>query len=117
MSLESRINSLIGAYAGGRVYAVTAPDGVAAPFAVWQRIVSTPVTTHDAEQYLNETVIQVACYAETFTAALGLRTDVIAALVGNHAEGPISLSSKRDTYEDAVSLYRCDADFSAWDGN
>jgi hypothetical protein len=84
---------------------------------MWQRIVTTPQTTQDTGAILKASLVQVSCYASTFTAADELRAEALALLEGNHPEGPIILQDERDSFEEEANLHRADADILVWDSD
>jgi len=112
MSASARINTLIGigTTAGPRVWAGKAQDGARPPYIIVQSIVETPVNSHDATASLKQAIVQISCYAKTFTAARDLADSVVPLIEGNHSEGAIFIESRREDYEDAVELHRQDID-------
>lgn len=119
MSVDTRLKTLIGTgtAAGVRVFDTQAPTNTAAPHIVWQEIVGTPLNTHEATATISSTLVQIACYAASSTAAKALRASVIVLIEGNHAAGPISVESIRTTFDEESELYRADADVLVWDGS
>jgi hypothetical protein len=118
MSVASRIATLIGigTTAGERVWAVQSSASPLAPYIIFQPIVSTPVNTHEAVSTLSSALVQVSCYGLTYTAAINLRAQVRALLEGHHADGPITVESERETYEQEATpgLHRADIDVNVW---
>lgn len=120
MSLGSSIyatliaDSAVAALVSDRVYKVRAPQGVLAPYVVWQGIGSDPGVTHTGPSGATERLVQFACFAATAEAASTLRDAVVAALDGvalpNGDNGTLE-DDNRDSYEEPVNLYRADADF------
>lgn len=97
-----------------RIYKITAPQGTAAPYIVWQGIGSDPGITHSGPAGAIERMVQFACFAATPEAATAVREALVAALDGvelaNGDNGTLE-DDNRDGYDDAVNLYRADADF------
>lgn len=107
-------NAGVTAIAGDRSYPVQAPQSAALPFVVWQRIATVPINSHDGPAGLDQTTMQFACFAATFTAAHDLRNAVRAAIedvtLGNSARGVVT--SIRDTVENepVPPVFRSDVD-------
>lgn len=99
---------------GSRIYSVSAPDGVAAPFVVFQQISSDPGQSHREATGGTFRLFQFACFAATPKAARALRDAVIATLDGvtlSNGDNP-TLSDERDgDVSDDAKLFRADADF------
>lgn len=106
-------NTLIGGSTAPRIYPTTAPQGATVPYVIWQQITATPAETHSDATLVRHNLVQFACFAETFEEADALREALITAYDNVELTGGDSptLQDVRDGYEDAVSLYRCDADF------
>jgi hypothetical protein len=113
MSLETIVQSRIGALNSGRVFAVQAPEGTVWPVIVWQRISSASVTTHDGATDFYQVRVQATCYASTATAARALREQVVAAMETSDT----TVADKGEGYEEAAEVYRADADFMVWANN
>lgn len=118
MSASARIISLIGigTTAGERVWRLKAKDSTQTPFIIVQSIVETPTNTHEAVATQKQTLVQISCYALSFTASLSLADAVVALIEGHHAEGPIYIESRREDFDEGVSpgLYRQDIDATVW---
>ena len=104
----------ITAIAGDRSYPVEAPQSAVAPYVVWQRVSTVPINSHDGPAALDQTSVQFACYAETFTAAHDLRNAVRAALedvtLGNSARGIVTNIRDTKESEPVPPLFRSDVD-------
>lgn len=119
MSLESGIfsaltnDAALSALVGSRVYPVIAPQGVTAPFVVYQPIAAIPATTRGEAHEISETLVQFSCYGETYAAATQVRAALVAALdcVAIAGGDSPTLQDERSDYEEAVELHRADADF------
>ena len=120
MSLGSSIyaallaDAAVNALVSDRIYKLRAPQGVLAPYVVWQGIGSDPGVTHTGPSGATERLVQFACFAVTAEGASDLRDAVVAALDGvelaNGDNGTLE-DDNRESYEEPVSLYRADADF------
>lgn len=104
----------ITAIAGDRSYPVEAPQSAVAPYVVWQRVSTVPINSHDGPAALDQTSVQFACYAETFTAANDLRNAVRSALedvtLGNSASGIVTNIRDTKESEPVPPLFRSDVD-------
>jgi hypothetical protein len=110
----SGLTDLLGTGSAMRFYKLNPPQGVAAPYIIWQGIGGRPATVHGAAVSLSFASVQFACFATTPEGASALRKALIAAfdnvLLGNSQRGTLQ-DDNRDDYEEAVNLYRADADF------
>lgn len=123
MSLESSIfnalsdvasatAALIGSGTDCRAYPVQAPAGVTVPYVIFQPISSDPDQTHGGASEIAFDLVQFACFATSAAAARALRDAVVSDLDGAAlATGKPTLQDRRSSYEPAVDLHRCDADF------
>lgn len=107
-------DAAVAAIIGTRIYPVRAPQGVSAPYVIFQQIGSDPDATHNEPAGAIHRMFQFACFATTYEAAIALRDAVIAALDDaalSTGESP-TLEDERDgDFDDAIELYRSDADF------
>jgi len=102
--------------APGAIYPGTVPAEARAPYIVMQQISGAPAMTH-GEPAGDATVraFQFACFAPGAAAALALRDAVIAALDGvalATGETPTLTDERDGGFDEAVYLYRADADIS-----
>ena len=108
------LTALLGTGSAIRFYKLNPPQGVAAPYIIWQGVTSIPGTVHIGATGATERIIQFACFAATSAGAQALRDALIAAFDGitlsNGDNGTLEDDS-RDDYDEAVQLYRADADF------
>jgi hypothetical protein len=114
MSLGSIVTARIGALAGGRVYCLAAPQGVALPYIVWTPIASVPQTTQQDYAGLTESSIQVDCVDTTAAGSDALRSLAIAAMCAGHDDtNPDDVG--RMLYDESVEpapIYDAQADFT-----
>ena len=107
-------NAPLVALVGSRIYKLTAPQGAVAPYVVWQGISSNPGAVHVGATGATERIYQFACFAATAEAATAVREALIAAIdgvaLGNGDTGTLE-DDARDDYDEALQLYRADADF------
>jgi hypothetical protein len=95
-----------------RVYPIMAPDGVAKPYIVYQRVLSNTENTLSGNAGITNTRMQLDIYADTYAGAQALFGQ-LDALMSGWAVQNISLHSQ-DLYESAVKLYRVLAEYSIW---
>lgn len=103
----------VAALVADRIYPVRAPQGVAAPYVIFQHVASDPATTHGEPAGAVHRMFQFACFAATYEAAGDLRDAVTAALddVALATGERPSLEDERDgDFDDAVGLHRADCD-------
>lgn len=117
MSLETQVQSRLAPVLPGKVFAVFAPAGTTGDKIVWQTISSVPENSHDATADLYQSRVQVTAYSATLAQARTLRNSCVAALEGNHSDGPIMVVDKSENYETEAAIYRADADFYVWANN
>lgn len=114
-STEAGLTALIGSGADARIYKLQIPQGGAtAPYIIWQTVSGLPMRTHNAPVDLSFATVQFACFATTPEGATTLREALIAAFDNvelSHGETAVLQEDGRDDYEEAVQLYRADADF------
>lgn len=123
LTADAGVRTLVRSQGVTRVNWVTAPQGVARPNIVLQRISGVRDTPMDGPSGLIETLVQVDCYGLTYASAKGVARAVEAVLSGysgtSDAEyfGGIFLVNERDGYEDEASpdkLFRVSMDFRIW---
>lgn len=118
MSLETQIQSRISSLAGVQVYAMQAEKNKRPPYIVWQDISGVPQNTHEDVATIKKSLVQIACYSTVSAAAAkAIRSDAIAALEGNHSDGPIYVSIERDSFDDDAAAFRADVDVTVWSGS
>jgi hypothetical protein len=107
-------NAGVAAIAGDRIYPLTGAEGVQAPHIIFELVYADPAASLTGATASAHRLYQIACYAPGAAVAYALRAAVIAALDGVAlSTGDIpTLEDERDSYEDAVRLYRADADFT-----
>lgn len=101
-----------GTDAGARVYPVVAPDGVAKPYAVCQRVVFNSENVLSGSSGLTNTRMQVDSYAQTNAGADALASQ-IDALMAAWTKRNSSLGGQ-DLYESDTKLHRVQSDYSIW---
>lgn len=97
-----------------RVFPIIAPINTPAPYIVYQRISTTPATTHGEAAQTSHVLVQFSCYAETYAEAQTLRAAVVADLDNEALADGVRgvLQDERDSFEPAVDLHRADADLT-----
>jgi hypothetical protein len=107
-------DTALSALVGTRIFPAIAPANTATPYVVWQKIASSYASTHAEAAGQGIDLIQFACFASTFDAADAVRAALISTLdnqsLSNGAKP--QLDDERDSYEESVELFRCDADFT-----
>lgn len=107
-------DTAVAAIVSTRIYPVRAPQGVPAPYVIFQQVASDPADTHREASGAIHRMFQFACFATTYEGAIALRDAVTAALDSvalSTGESP-TLEDERDgDFDDAIELYRADTDF------
>lgn len=98
--------------AAGRVYPMTAPDGVAKPYIAYQRISANSENILFGSSGLINTRMQIDVYSNTYAEANTIAAQVDA-LMSAWTVQNVSLSAQ-DFYEDVVKLFRVSTDYSIW---
>lgn len=113
MSVESTIQSTLGALVSGRCYPLIAPDPVTAPYIVFAVISDVPETTLEGAEVQSHKRIQVDAYAAGYGAAKTLNESIKAAMAGVTTFTSVPTLSQ-DMIDPDVQLYRVSTDFSVW---
>jgi hypothetical protein len=101
--------------AGDRIYPQVAPDGVARPFIVYQRINTNTENVLSGSSGLLNTRLQVDVFAATYAQAQQIAL-AIANLMASWSTPNVSIVSQ-DFFEDEVKLHRVMTDYSIWHDN
>lgn len=110
--IEETIFSTLTGLVGGRVYPLIAPDKPTTPFIVYQNVANSPENTLADGVPINNTRIQLDCYASSYAAVKALAASLQAAMAAA-AFTNIQLMNQ-DLYEPDVKLYRVQFDYSLW---
>lgn len=119
MALESKIFSLlttsttITATMGNRIYPVRAPQNVASPYAVYQRISGGQVNGLDGYLTLENPRIQLDVYSTSYSQVKTL-AEAIQTQMNTSTAFKNTLINDTDFYEDELNEYRISMDFSCW---
>ena len=102
--------------AGARVYPVRAPQGVDAPYIVYQRISSVPAASLGVAAGPDLVRVQIDVWAPTYAEAKTIAGQVRAAM--DAATESAVLKSRFDNgfddFEIELGLYRASADYMCW---
>ena len=119
---DSRVTALIGTGDACRHYPVQVPQGVSVPFVASYEISGGDFGTHglpgDAEDTLDESLVQFSCFAADFESAQALRKVVRAALLEDTAgvlaaAGVRAMSPQtRDGHEDDLQFFNAQLDLT-----
>jgi type IV pilus biogenesis protein CpaD/CtpE len=101
--------------AGDRIYPQVAPDGVARPFIVYQRINTNTENVLSGSSGLKNTRLQVDVFATTYSQAQQIAL-AIENLMASWSTPNVSIVSQ-DIFEDEVKLHRVMTDYSIWHDN
>jgi hypothetical protein len=94
---ERAVYALLSSFAGGRVYAMRAPQNATAPFIVFQRISGDRWRSINAPSGVAQALMQVDAYAETFYGAKDLASQIEAALDGYRGDVLYGTNSPQDS--------------------
>lgn len=97
-----------------RIFPVRYNEKGIGDYIIYQGIGGTPLSTHREAAQRSFTMVQFSCWSDTYEAAAALRDVLISALdnqtLANGEIGQLE-DGDRDDFDQAVQLYRCDADF------
>lgn len=100
--------------AADRVYPVEADQNAIAPFIVYQRISSDPVSSLNGNSGLDSVRVQIDCYAQTNEQAWTMARAVRTALNGQSFK-PLLLTESDAPPDPSTRLYRVTQDYRLWD--
>lgn len=108
-SLKAALNSLV----GNQVYPMIAPqDVVSGPYITYQNIVNAPEYSLSDGITINNTRMQIDCWADDYATVKTLANSVAVAMQA--APFTNVPRSSRDAYEAPVKKYRVILDYSLW---
>lgn len=92
---------------GDRIFPVIAPEGTAAPYCVFQRVVTVPNEAHDgAQPRLDESLYQFTIVGETFTQVEDGENAIRATLEqGTPENGATLIQDSRETFDEEAKLF------------
>jgi hypothetical protein len=94
--LEKAIYEILKNKAGGRVYALRAPQNATTPFIVYQRVSSERWRSINNPSGIGQATIQIDCYGSTIYSAKELAVDIENLLDGYSGNVTITGSSPQD---------------------
>ena len=112
MSLEQNIQAALLPLASGGAYQDVAAQGTVAPYIVWSEVTSTINNTLQGASNLQNTRVQVDCYA-TSAGARSTLADAVAVAITAAPFQSVQLTSE-NLYEQDTKLFRAILDFSIW---
>lgn len=113
MSIQSDIVTALASVAGGRVYPQVAEQDAVMPFVVYRLLSKTPAQKMNGSAGLINTIVEFACWAETYAAAIALAENVRTAI---NAASLISYedSSSGEDYEPQTDAFVEPVTFGFW---
>ena len=112
MSLEATLQTLLNPLATGGAHQDIARQGVTAPYLVWSEVVSSTNNSLQGASNVQNTRVQIDCYAASPAARQTLADAVVAAMAAASLSN-LQLSSQ-NLYESEVKLFRTMLEFSVW---
>ncbi len=104
------------ALVGSRIFPEVAPDDTKAPFLVFAEVSQAPTVSHDGDDGLDSTAIQVTAWASSQDSARAIRSAVRARLSGlapgGSVVGPLVPQSPRVLRDDHSRLFGAIIEFS-----
>lgn len=97
MSVEKGVFELIKTKAGGRIYALTAPQNATVPFVVFQRVSGDRWRSVNAPSGISQVTIQIDCYALDYYGAKDLAVEIETILDGHRGTVYYGSGSPQDS--------------------
>ena len=113
MAIEGQIQALLGALVSGRCYPIinTSTD-IVSPYITFQVITNSPETMVEAPEDIENRLIQIDIWAETYGTAKSLEKQVKATMnAASIANSPVA---SQDLYEAVSKEYRVLMEYSVW---
>lgn len=111
-TIDERIQSLLSPLGAGGAHQDIAAQGAAVPYIVWSFVSSTTNNTFSGASNVQNTRLQVDCYAATQAARKALADAVVAAMAGASFSS-VQLTGQ-NLYEQETKLFRALLEFSVW---
>jgi len=119
MSVEQALYDRLTGYAGlialvgDKIYAVTAPQGIIAPFVVFQKI--SPGRKYAMGGYvgIQETRFQISCFADNYETNKNIAGQVTAALE-SWTGATVYQEGESDIFEKETERYHIPLDYKIW---
>lgn len=112
LQMTAEMVSVLNPLVANKCYPLIAPDNTATPYITYHTVVNSPVVTLDDGVPINNTRMQIDCFASTYPEAKQLAMDIASAM--QTASFKVVPRSTQDLYEDAMKIYRVSQDFSIW---
>ena len=108
--IENSVYTLLSSIAP--TFPMIANDGQSTPYITYQNILNKPVVAMAGNIPVNNTRIQIDCYAATYAAVRALAESIQSAM--QSAPFVNVPQQTRDIYESEVKFYRVMMDYSIW---
>lgn len=115
MTLMEQVQALLNPLATNGAHVMIAPQGTQAPFIIWQRVISQTENVLLGATNVQNTRMQIDCYASKYSDVITLKTTVENAMAGAAFQN-VQLT-EQDFYEADVKLFRVSFDYSIWSTN
>ena len=112
MTTDEQIEAALAPCATSGAFQDIAPQDIAEPYIVWQRIVSTTNNTLAGATNMQNTRVQIDCWAKSPSARSTMAAAVVVALAAAPFQN-VQLTSQ-NTYEPDTKSFRAMLEFSIW---
>jgi hypothetical protein len=112
VSIDDRIQVLLNPLASGGAFQDIAIQGAVTPYIVWMMVTSTTNNSLAGASDVQNTRLQIDCYAATQASRKALADSVVTALAAADFQN-VQLTSQ-NLYEQDVKLFRALLEFSVW---
>jgi len=110
--IEVQLVAVLNPLVASQVFPLIAPDGETGSYITYQNIVNSPENTLSDGISINNTRMQIDCWADDYATVKALEKSVATAL--NSAAFTNIPRSSRDGYESLTKKYRVILDYSLW---
>jgi hypothetical protein len=111
-SIEEQLKSTLNGLVSNKVFPMIAPDSTTGSYITYQNIINSPENTLADGISINNTRMQIDCWADDYSTVKALADSVATALAA--ASFTNIPKSTRDGYEPVVKKFRVILDYSFW---
>jgi hypothetical protein len=111
-TIEEQLKTLLNPLVSNQVFPMIAPDSTLGSYITYQNIINSPENTLADGISINNTRMQIDCWADDYATVKALASDIADAL--SAASFTNIQKSTRDGYEPVVKKFRVILDYSFW---
>lgn len=111
-TIEEKLKTALNSVVSNNVFAMIAPEAQQGSYITYQNIINSPEWTLSDGASINNTRMQIDCWADDYSTVKALAASVaIAMALASFTNVP---RSTRDAYEPVVKKFRVILDYSLW---